>query len=850
MAPRTSRVAYVVAVALALGCSEDPVTGVTPDVPTIDAPSDIVLTEDGDNDDTPTTDDNPQPPDKPVSDDTPVGDDVPVGEDVPASDVPVGEDVPVVDVPVIDVPAVDVRTVPDVPVVDVRTVPDVPVLDVPVVPDRPVVDVPVVDVRVVDVPVARCGNRVVEAGEQCDDGNTMAGDGCENNCRFSCETNAQCADMEACNGAETCNVTTHRCAPGTAPADGTACGAGRICRRAVCVAAQCGDTIVTAPEQCDDGNTVAGDGCENTCRFSCETNAQCADTEPCNGAETCNVATHRCVRGTPLADSTACGTGRICRAGACTTTRCGNRIVEPGEQCDDGNTVAGDGCENTCRFSCENNTQCADTEPCNGAETCNVTTHRCAPGTALADNTTCGTGRVCRMAVCTATRCGNRIVEPGEQCDDGNTVAGDGCESSCRFSCESNTQCADTEACNGAETCNTTTHRCAAGTALPDGRACGTGRICARAVCVMSRCGDGIVDPMRGETCEPPTLNCDPTTCTIVVPPRCGDGRVNAPTEQCDDGNTARWDGCSDICRLEQTVRVDNGGLVGGGSALTNACDLTGDRVNDNRLGQALTDLALGQVNMGLQTSFSSGGTIILAHVLDLDDRTGVNDPSIRIAFFEGLDAMAPFSGAAGEEFAIRATALDAMRNPTSVLSPGSITTRALAAGPGRATLVLDLGTGTPSPLTLERATTSATTTTDAALQRIATLTGGRLCGALRAADLDRIPAPTGLPATCLSPMGGTSLLDVIAVGCSISIIPVINATQPDIDLGADGIFQGGVNRALRDTNGDRIVDTCRDGTTGVTITGTNCAQDPRFDDAYSMALTYTARRVVITAVR
>lgn len=239
----------------------------------------------------------------------------------------------------------------------------------------------------------------------------------------------------------------------------------------------------------------------------------------------------------------------------------------------------------------------------------------------------------------------------------------------------------------------------------------------------------------------------------------------------------------------------------------------------------------------------------MLTTLLDLDDRTGVNDPAVRVAFFEGLDAVAPFAGTPGEAFAIRASALDAMRNPISVLSPGTIVARALNAGPGTAVLTLDLGAG-PTPLTLSRATTRATTNLDSAAMRIGTLTAGRLCGAVSASALDRIPAPMALPAACLSPRGGTSLLDVIAIGCSVSIIQVISAQQPDIDVGGDGIFQGGTNRVLRDTNGDRIVDTCRDGTTGVTITGDNCAQDPRLDDAYSMALTYTARRVVITQVR
>src|SRR5262245_54612628 len=60
------------------------------------------------------------------------------------------------------------------------------------------------------LPVCRavCGNGVLEAGEACDDGNTIDGDGCDHNCTF------------------------------------TACGNG----------------IVTTGEACDDGNTIDGDG--------------------------------------------------------------------------------------------------------------------------------------------------------------------------------------------------------------------------------------------------------------------------------------------------------------------------------------------------------------------------------------------------------------------------------------------------------------------------------------------------------------------------------------------------------------------------------------------------------------
>src|SRR5438046_8668963 len=59
---------------------------------------------------------------------------------------------------------------------------------------------------------------------------------------------------------------------------------------------------------------------------------------------------------------------------------CGNGVLEAGEQCDDGNTVAGDGCSPSCQREV----------------------------------------------------CGNHILDPGEQCDDGNTVSGDGCSPTCQ----------------------------------------------------------------------------------------------------------------------------------------------------------------------------------------------------------------------------------------------------------------------------------------------------------------------------------------------------------------------------------------------------------------------------------
>ena len=98
----------------------------------------------------------------------------------------------------------------------------------------------------------------------------------------------------------------------------------------------------TATEQCSDG-------------FRCPPGLACIDiqgadsrcgppslVEPCRGLEdedACEV------------DTTGDG---LCRDGQCISIPCGNGSVDPGEVCDDGNTIPGDGCSADCRLQCGN----------------------------------------------------------------------------------------------------------------------------------------------------------------------------------------------------------------------------------------------------------------------------------------------------------------------------------------------------------------------------------------------------------------------------------------------------------------------------------------------------------------
>lgn len=171
-------------------------------------------------------------------------------------------------------------------------------------------------------------------------------------------------------------------------ADGASCGSALICIAEECVASTCGDGYLdeAMAEECDDGNTLAFDGCEPlTCTFTCADDSACIDTAVCNGVETCTD--HVCAAGTPPANGTDCtlaaGGAGVCRATVCVAAGCGNGVPDGAEECDDSNDVDGDGCDVDCTFSCNEDLDCADGDVCNGDETCEVATHACVLGAAL-----------------------------------------------------------------------------------------------------------------------------------------------------------------------------------------------------------------------------------------------------------------------------------------------------------------------------------------------------------------------------------------------------------------------------------------------------------------------------------
>jgi cysteine-rich repeat protein len=160
---------------------------------------------------------------------------------------------------------------------------------------------------------------------------------------------------------------------------------------------------------------------------------------------------------------------------------------------------------------CTDDDGCSDSNACNGAEAC--VDGACASGTPLPDGSACttaeGVGGVCSGGLCRPAGCGNGTREGDEECDDGNAVPGDGCETDCLFTCLDSFDCEDADPCRD--------WSCIEG---------GTGRIC-RPGFTTAPCDDG-----------------DPCT----TPDRCdGAGRCSGAPLPC---TTPPADECSDAANL------------------------------------------------------------------------------------------------------------------------------------------------------------------------------------------------------------------------------------------------------------------------------------------------------------
>jgi cysteine-rich repeat protein len=340
-------------------------------------------------------------------------------------------------------------------------------------------------------PITTCGDGVVEGSEQCDDANGVNDDACSNSCQAP-----SCTDGIRNNGE-------------------TAIDCGGPCT--TCVV--CGNGLVQGAEQCDDGNVVDDDDCSNAClQATCsdgrrnhgETAVDCGG--PCQACGSqCSVVALNRSGATASSSEGSLLPGLAIDASA--TTRWGSSYADPqwltvdlgatrrvkrvrlsweaasSSQYDVQTSNGADGPWATV-YSTNNGDGGVDDITDLNANARYVRMYsrlRATPyGNSLYDfavygdvNTSCGVQ---------PTTCGDGILSPGEQCDDGNTVANDSCSSTC----------------------------------------------------VAASCFDGLQNQAElGVDCGASCGAC----------PICGDGVVETG-EQCDDGNAINDDGCSNVCGL------------------------------------------------------------------------------------------------------------------------------------------------------------------------------------------------------------------------------------------------------------------------------------------------------------
>ncbi len=272
------------------------------------------------------------------------------------------------------------------------------------------------------------GNCVGLGDITCDDGNACTTDSCESD--DGCThifTAGPCDDGDICTLKDTC--INGACAPGLT----LECNDGNPCTDDTC-AQDKGCTFTANQDACNDNNACTeGDVCQGgVCSF--QETVQCDDGNICTD-DTCDKE-KGCVT---VANSASCSDGNACTVDdTCSEGACGPGTKELA--CDDGQFCNG-------TETCDPDAGCVKGQPPVVDDGVACTTDICdEEGDAIvgiADDNNCGipADALCVTALCdtkegckletTPNCCGNNITEPGEDCDDGNLLDGDGCSPTC-----------------------------------------------------------------------------------------------------------------------------------------------------------------------------------------------------------------------------------------------------------------------------------------------------------------------------------------------------------------------------------------------------------------------------------
>ena len=157
---------------------------------------------------------------------------------------------------------------------------------------------------------AVCGNNITESGEQCDDGNTISGDGCSLTCQI--ETTQVCTNDSDCGVGKICSAN-GVCIQKSCVTNSD-CSVNEECVNQVCVSLTCSsDLDCTSDQYCDiytkkcllrqqkecttDSDCLSSETC-NTVTSKCEPKIvgekECTIDSDCLSSQVCNINTNKC----------------------------------------------------------------------------------------------------------------------------------------------------------------------------------------------------------------------------------------------------------------------------------------------------------------------------------------------------------------------------------------------------------------------------------------------------------------------------------------------------------------------------------------------------------------------------
>ena len=312
-----------------------------------------------------------------------------------------------------------------------------------------------------------CGNLEIDGAEECDgtnlDGATCISEGfeggdiaCAADCSLDTSACSSCGDgtidaSEECDGAA---LGTATCMSRGYDGGVLACSATCGFDESGCTRAGCGDGTRGGTEDCDTSDLgtamcstlgyVSGVlACTGECAFDTSGCTSCGNgsiqgSEQCDGADlggqTCGGLGMGFTGGT-----LACNASCTFQTSGCVTVTCGNGTLDTGESCDDANPTDDDGCTDCMEdpgYNCTGSPSVCDvvcgdamihgTEDCDGTNLGGSTCVSLGYGGGTLTCSSCAFN----TAACTSN-CGNGTLQAGEECDDGNRVSFDGCDSTC-----------------------------------------------------------------------------------------------------------------------------------------------------------------------------------------------------------------------------------------------------------------------------------------------------------------------------------------------------------------------------------------------------------------------------------